>query len=371
MLSPRRYDALADALVSGYQEALVAEVLDALITSLASGGVLNITDQRTLELAMRLNREAVEAALITHSTSISAQARAAVVDTMRHADTVDTAALAALYPGTPPAADLIARQMTQQTADGVARMMSRSNLAMTQRAVAVWHDVATEAMTRASLGAEPLDATIARAVARLCDEGIDTIDYASGRAVNLDVAIRRYAVTQVGQAAGYLTADRLSHYNHDLVQTSAHSGSRPDHAEWQGQVFSFTGTTPGYPDFVSSTGYGAVDGLLGANCRHSYGVWFEGSPLPEQAEEYGGMSSDEHYAATQTQRRHERAIRGTKREIAGLRTAGADDTAARLKLGRQQARLADHVGATGLPRNPLREKAYGIGPQPLALGRQK
>lgn len=31
----------------------------------------------------------------------------------------------------------------------------------------------------------------------------------------------------------------------DLVETTAHAGARPEHAKWQGQVFSLTGKTQG------------------------------------------------------------------------------------------------------------------------------
>ena len=35
----------------------------------------------------------------------------------------------------------------------------------------------------------------------------------------------------------------------DLVETTAHHGARPDHAVWQGKVFSVSGTHEKYPDF--------------------------------------------------------------------------------------------------------------------------
>jgi len=79
------------------------------------------------------------------------------------------------------------------------------------------------------------------------------------------------------------------------------------------------------------------------------------------------MTGNEYYEATQKQRRHERRIRETKREIHALQIAGLDDTSARLRLGNQQRKLKAYTDKHGLPRLPHREKAYGIGSQPRAL----
>lgn len=79
------------------------------------------------------------------------------------------------------------------------------------------------------------------------------------------------------------------------------------------------------------------------------------------------MTGNEYYEATQKQRRHERRIRETKREVHALQLAGLDDTSARLRLGNQQRKLKAYTDKHGLPRLPHREKAYGIGSQPRAL----
>ena len=44
----------------------------------------------------------------------------------------------------------------------------------------------------------------------------------------------------------------------DLVETTAHMGARPEHMDWQGRIFSRSGKSRKYPDFVKSTGYGDV-----------------------------------------------------------------------------------------------------------------
>ena len=44
-------------------------------------------------------------------------------------------------------------------------------------------------------------------------------------------------------------------------------------------------TVTNYPDFIDSTGYGEVDGILGVNCRHSYSPFFPEFQQPRYSAE--------------------------------------------------------------------------------------
>lgn len=165
---------------------------------------------------------------------------------------------------------------------------------------------------------------------------------------------------------------RMDEWGLDLVFTSARFGARPEHATWQGKVFSRSGSSPDYPALVEATGYGTVTGLCGANCRHTMTPYVDGySKLPDtdwsEQERLTGMASDEYYEVTQRQRRYEAAIRRTKREIAVGREMGLDMTGKRVLLGRQQARVRQWCAEKGLPRDYGRERAYGVGRQPRSL----
>jgi hypothetical protein len=87
-----------------------------------------------------------------------------------------------------------------------------------------------------------------------------------------------------------------------------------------------------YPDFVSSTGYGTGPGLCGWNCRHSFSPYFEGQGNP--FERYADEENVDLYEQTQQQRKMERGIRKTKREIAVLEDAArnAQDEALKVSL---------------------------------------
>jgi hypothetical protein len=152
----------------------------------------------------------------------------------------------------------------------------------------------------------------------------------------------------------------------DLVQVSAHAGARPSHAAFQGKIFSRSGKSKKYPDFVESTHYGEGDGLGGYNCRHSYFPYFEG--ISENA--YDRETRNEYakrkvtynnekismYEASQKQRELERTIRMWKRQSESLKVAGLDNTFEAGKVSQYQGLMRDFIAQTKLDRQAIREQ---------------
>jgi len=172
---------------------------------------------------------------------------------------------------------------------------------------------------------------------------------------------------------------QMDEMNCDLVETTAHAGARPSHQIWQGKVFSRSGTSKKYPDFVSSTGYGTITGLLGINCRHDFYPFYEGiskrSYTDEELEKLNNKTVTynkqeiDYYEATQMQRAMERNIRQTKREIAGYEGIALESKAKErieeaktritdktTQLKQQQKELKDFIEQTGLTRDRARER---------------
>lgn len=205
---------------------------------------------------------------------------------------------------------------------------------------------------------------VKRAIKELCGQGVNAIEYPSGRKDNLEVAARRAVITGVNQTCGRLQWQRADELGVDLVETTAHAGARPSHAEWQGQIFSRSGKSRKYPDFVSSTGYGTGAGILGWNCSHSFRPYVEGMPRTYSKEllreygaqdyEYNGQKMTE-YEALQRQREIERNIRRWKREKRALGAIGGDTSEAAARLRHWNTTQADFLGQTGLKRQRSRE----------------
>ena len=257
-----------------------------------------------------------------------------------------------------------AANVAASAARGMAEIMRRENVALAASAEREWYAATAEAVLRVEGGDSPRRA-IGDAVSRLSKLGMTTIDYKSGVSTPVDAALRRHLVTQANQARNDVLWRRMDEWGCDLVYTTAHYGARPTHAVWQGKVFSRSGRSAKYPPLVEATGYGTAAGLCGVNCRHRMVPYVEGaSKLPDtdysEQERLTGMAGDEYYAATQAQRRMEARVREAKREVAIGQAAGADVTAARVRLGKLQGRLRDHCLANHLRRDYERERAYGL-----------
>lgn len=209
------------------------------------------------------------------------------------------------------------------------------------------------ALIKVSTGAFSFDQAVKDCVHRLAQSGLRSIDYESGRSYQLDVAARMAVRTGMSQLSGKITEENLKNSNHDLVITTQHMGSRPDHAVWQNKVFSYSGKSKKYPDFVKETGYGTVTGLKGANCTHDFYPYWEGaSIIPEDIKEpdprtIGGKTYT-YYESTQKQRQMERQIRATKREIEAIKSIGGDAQDLQNKLRGQMADYKSFSKAAGL-----------------------
>lgn len=202
------------------------------------------------------------------------------------------------------------------------------------------------------------DAAVRSAIKDLAREGLRSVKYGN-RTDHMDVAVRRAVRTGINQTAATLQETRADEMECDLVEISAHSGARPSHAEWQGLIFSRSGTSDKYPDFKEATGYGTAGGLCGVNCRHSWYPFFEGDEpvytsedlkkLEEVKCEWDGKTLTE-YEATQVQRYHEREIRHWKRELEAMKAAGQPTEEAAAKVAKWTGRQDRFIKTTGLKR---------------------
>lgn len=230
-----------------------------------------------------------------------------------------------------------------------------------------WGKVAT--------GAFDYKTAVKQAVDSLADE-MPEITYPSGHTDSLEVAARRAVLTGVNQTAGKLQEARMDEMNVEFVETSAHGGARPSHAEWQGRRFHRGGAVDylgkHYPDFEQATGYGTGAGLCGWNCRHTFfavfpelgdpPTWTEESlqELNARNIEYNGKLYTQ-YEVNQMQRARERNVRKWKKRYLAESAAGSDttDSAVRLKAARQS--LSEFAKATDGRVDSARTSVHGFG----------
>ncbi len=193
------------------------------------------------------------------------------------------------------------------------------------------------AVLKISTGTFSFDQAVNDCVHRLAQSGLRSVDYASGRSYQLDTAARMAARTGVSQLAGKVTEMNLEATGQDLVITSQHMGSRPEHAPIQNRVFSYSGKNRKYPGFKAplkngGAGYGMADGIKGVNCTHNFYPYWEGDYIPPDIE-----YDETYYQNTQKQRAMERNIRATKREIEAQKAIGGDTKELQARLRKQTA----------------------------------
>lgn len=178
---------------------------------------------------------------------------------------------------------------------------------------------------------------VREALDTLISDGV-YVEYPTGHRDTIETATARAVRTGISQGSAHIQLARMDEMGVDLVLVSSHLGARPEHAVWQGKVYSRTGK--GYPDFKTSTRYGEVDGLCGANCRHNFGPYFEGQENP--FEQYDSEENQKQYELEQRQRTLERRIRDTKRETMNWKTAmdSATDDAQRAEFEAKYQRKA-------------------------------
>ena len=230
-----------------------------------------------------------------------------------------------------------------------------------------WGKVAT--------GAFDYKTAVKQAVDSLADD-MPMVTYPSGHKDSIEVAARRAVLTGVNQTTGKLQVARMEEMGCEFVETTAHGGARPSHAEWQGRRFHRGGAVDykgrHYPDFEAATGYGTGAGLCGWNCRHTFFAVFPelGDPpqwTQEQLQELNARNIEYNgkkytaYEISQMQRARERNVRRWKKRYLAESAAGSDttDSAVRLKAARQS--LSEFAKATGGRVDSARTSVHGFG----------
>lgn len=221
-----------------------------------------------------------------------------------------------------------------------------------------------------STGVTDYNTAIRSAVNALSSKGIQYINYANDRRMNISSAARMCTLTGIGQLVRNMNDSICDDLGFDIVETTAHPGARPSHQVWQGRLFSRSGKSKQYPPLEESTGLGTAGGLCGANCRHSYyGVPDGAKPMYTKEKlanidpppfTYDGKKYT-YYEANQRMRYMERQIRKTKREAVGYEAAGLEEdfTAASIKLNRQRQEYKKFSKKSGI--RPKYERTQEVG----------
>lgn len=238
-----------------------------------------------------------------------------------------------------------------------------------------------------SSGAFSYQEAIMNALRALADTGV--VVYSSGHTDRMDVAVRRCVLTGVSQTAAAVSLRQAEDAGCYLMEITAHSGARPDHAKWQGQLVTITGKDAGKiidglrVFTLSEIGYGSGEGFKGWNCRHNWRAYYPGLSTPNYTQEelkkldepcisYNGKLYTE-YEVSQMQRAQERRVRAWKRRCitaqegvnsatdeATNAAAQAEYSKSAVHLKANEEKLKDFCRQTGQDRDRFREQVLGF-----------
>ena len=188
-----------------------------------------------------------------------------------------------------------------------------------------------------------------RTVTQLTNSGLRTIEFASGRAYRVNVAARMAVMTGISQLTGQISDMNAEKLGTEHFEVAWHGGARPEHAVWQGKVWS-------KEQLRTVCGLGTVTGLLGANCYHEYYPFFPGISernwtdewLEEQnrkentPKEWHGKEYTT-YEAKQKQRQMETAMRAQREKVKLLEEGDADPDEIMLARAKYQGQLDEYA----------------------------
>lgn len=170
-------------------------------------------------------------------------------------------------------------------------------------------------------GAFDYNTALRNTINEMTKSGLRTVDYASGKSYRIESAARTALMTGVNQVAAKISEMNAKQLETDHFEVSAHGTARPSHQKWQGKVYTMQ-------ELIDVCGYGEVDGLCGANCRHHFWPFIIGVSVRSYTDkELEAWAKEENtpkkygekeytaYEATQQQRRMECTMRKLKQDI--------------------------------------------------------
>lgn len=190
---------------------------------------------------------------------------------------------------------------------------------------------------KVATGATDYMTAIRQACNKLAASGVRTIDYESGRSDRIEVAARRAILTSVAHVTHRISEQNGEELGADGWEMSAHSGSRPSHAVYQGRQY----TQEQYERIIKPL-------ISEPNCRHDVFPIILGVSEPTYTEEelqnidqppftYEGRTYTA-YEASQQMRKMERAMRKQKDRCIVADAAGDEEAfaTASIRLNRQK-----------------------------------
>lgn len=339
MLTPDYFYGKSDKLVELYQELEDWILQDIAMRLLKNGEISGTADRELWRLQqLGLHNDEIVKKIAKLSGLSQKEVRRILRESVMTSFSDDEEVLSKLGTVTPPLqnnAVIAVMNAEMQKTFGELNNLTRTTMLQSQKDLL---NLLNEVDLRVATGFQSYSSAVCEVLDRYAQKGV-TIDYPTGATRSLEAAVRCCIVTSMNQTAAQVTNQYIAEGGIEYVLVSAHMGARHDdkhpedlrsHDHWQGRVYKIVGRDDGIENLLEATGY-TIDpdsgqgtvvnplGLHGYNCRHSHKPWDPSLRNP-YVDEDGKPKIDIHesqelYRRQQEQRRMERAIRKTKREL--------------------------------------------------------
>ena len=336
MLTPDYFYGKTDKLVEMYQDLEDWILMDIAKRLLTAGEMSGTADRELWKLQqMGLHKSEIVKRISKLTGKSRNEVRRLLCDGVMTSFSDDMDVLGSVIPPLQNNDAIVAMNAEMMKTFGELDNLTRTTMLQSQKDLL---NLLNEVDYRVAAGLQSYSAAVCEVLDRYARSGV-VIDYPTGARRSLEAAVRCCIVTSMNQTSAQVTNQYIIQNDVEYVLVSAHVGARHDnkhpaelqsHDHWQGQVYKIIGREEECKNLLEETGYtidlttgeGTVvnpQGLHGYNCRHSHKPWnpvlgnpyvdAEGKPLIDIHE------SQELYQRQQEQRRMERAIRKTKREL--------------------------------------------------------
>ncbi|WP_277630390.1 phage minor capsid protein [Atopococcus tabaci] len=249
-------------------------------------------------------------------------------------------------------------------------VMNQINSSLLERSEQLYRDILTKTSSQVLTGNKTVQQALKETATEWAQLGIPVMTDRAGRNWSVEGYARMVIRNTQKNVANEIQEGLMDDYEVDLVEASSHAGSRPSHIDYQGKVYSRSGRSKRYPA-LSETSYGqGADGFVtGIGCGHRLYVYVHGVST-KRYEPYDKAYSLQTYENSQKQRRLERDIRASKKELAMLEEMDMppeEIAQAKEKVRKKQENMRHFIDETGRTRRRGREQIVSASKPKVAV----
>jgi len=229
--------------------------------------------------------------------------------------------------------EIVVKNVLTKAVNEVLTTFNKQNVSLLTSASREYTNIVNKVSSQVLAGTKTTNKAMQEAVSELAQKGLTGFTAKNGAQWSPEAYTKMVIRTNTQNTINRVQEERMRLAGNDYIEISSHLGARPLCSQDQGQVFSLSGNTEPITDGSgktikvrawSNSTYGKPAGILGINCGHSRYAFIPNLSIKRDTD-FTKEENDKAYKEKQQQRLYERTMRNKKREIAMLKTTGAEE----------------------------------------------